>query len=353
MPVISRDYFSGLEQAGQLCADYLSRHIRVNGSFEYEIFGRTGATTTRYNILRHAGAIYAFSQWQNLHGAGQNADWMKMPVEFLKAHARTLEFAGKLSCIVEGDEVKLGGTSLALLAMIERYKLHPTRRDMVWMRRFAEFIVWMQLPDGKFYSKFFYDKKRFSEFESNYYPGEAMLSLIRFYRLDADARWLRGAVAGAEYLLSHPVAGRTGGRGHNHWFAMALSELLVLMPRQDLYDEFWLIADATIRMARQQIDSMASSASVATFGETIAAALGLDLRRNRPSRVDELLELLVEILGYCLRLQVGDGQGFSEYAKGGIMERPGRDRIRIDFVQHTLQVISGLLRMQAAIEISH
>lgn len=371
--------FPGLKQAGQHCADYLSRHVRKDGSFEYEIYARTGRTTTKYNILRHAGAIYAFSQWMNLHGPhgpGKIPDIMEKPTTFLLAHASRIESAGELYCIVEDDEVKLGGTALALLALVERYRLHPRKQDRIWMGRFAEFILWMQHPQGKFYSKFFYREQRFSDFESTYYPGEAILALLRLYRLDSDARWLQAAVVGSEYLLKHPVLDATGARGHNHWFVIALSELLEWVPREDFYTEFRLITEATKNAVRLHLAAAPSSASVATFGETAVAALLFECQQDRGARqdprvtqdphttqspranVDELFALVKDILNYCLSLQVGGLQvggpqqfqagppEFSESARGGIMESHTRDRIRIDFVQHTLQVISGLLLVQ-------
>ena len=177
-----------LKLAGQQCADYLARHVRGDGSFEYELYARTGRTTNKYNILRHAGAIYAFSQWMNWHRPGESTDQMEKPVAFLKAHALSVEEAGGLYCIVEDDKVKLGGVALALLALVEQYKSHPRKQDKIWMGRFGEFILWMQDPDGRFHSKFFYAEKKFSEFESTYYPGEAILSLLRLYRQDPDPR---------------------------------------------------------------------------------------------------------------------------------------------------------------------
>jgi len=99
--------FPGLRQAGQHCADYLARHVREDGSFEYEIYARTGRTTAKYNILRHAGAIYAFSRWMNLQNCiekgeiterkvagGKVADIMELPVAFLLGHTKPLEEAG-------------------------------------------------------------------------------------------------------------------------------------------------------------------------------------------------------------------------------------------------------------------
>jgi len=210
------------------------------------------------------------------------------------------------------------------------------------MVRLAEFIVWMQDPGGKFYSKFFYREKTFSDFESTYYPGEAILSLLRLYQMDPDPRWLQAAVSGSEYLLKHPVLDLTGARGHNHWFVIALSELMAVVPREDFYTEFQLIVDSTIQIFRQEMTAPASSASVATFGEAMVAAL-LQPHRERP---DELFTLTKDILRYCLGLQVIGQPDFIDHAKGGIMESHTNDRIRIDFVQHTLQVISGFLLAQ-------
>jgi hypothetical protein len=340
-----KEFLSGISLAGQDAADYLVRQVRGNGAFVYQMDASTGVISRKYNILRHGGAIYSVYQWMNLQGGRKGPDVMEKPVAHLIAHARPLEGAGGAYCIVEDNEVKLGGTALALLALTERYKFHPGRHDKVWMDRFAEFILWMQQPSGKFYSKFFYAEKQFSVFESTYYPGEAILALIRLYHIDANTRWLQAALAGTAYLVMNPVKNKQGEWGHNHWFATALAELYAVQPDKAFYEEFWRIADATILTTLSSLrEGNLSSAAMATRAETVVAGLQLELREKRPERVDNLKTIARDLLTYCLNLQVGEEGPFIAAAKGGIRKHDTSGTIRIDFVQHTMQVISGLLK---------
>ena len=82
---------------------------------------------------------------------------------------------------------------------------------------------------------------------------------------------------------------------------------------------------------------------MATVGETAVAALLTELRLQRSARVGYLSEAIGTVLEYCLALQVKPGQFPSDAGVGGIMTSAGKRRIRIDFVQHTLQVISGCM----------
>lgn len=48
--------------------DYLFRHIRKDGSFEYKFNPETFQKYRSYNILRHAGTLYSIYQWKNISG---------------------------------------------------------------------------------------------------------------------------------------------------------------------------------------------------------------------------------------------------------------------------------------------
>jgi hypothetical protein len=71
------------------------------------------------------------------------------------------------------------------------------------------------------------------------------------------------------------------------------------------------------------------------------AALILELKMQKTDRLDAIKAAIQTVLSYCLGLQVKDQDS---KAVGGIMENTGKPKIRIDYVQHTLQVISGWLR---------
>ena len=341
--------------------DYLLRSIRDEGSFVYLQDAATGNVVPGYNILRHAGSLCVLYQAMPLlTKASAPEPLLEKACAYMMTYLHGLppsliaSDAGGIACIVEANEAKLGGTGLALLALIERYKIRPDPDSLLQMRRMAAFLVWMQEDSGKFRSKLIYDKAVFDLFESVYYPGEAILALLRLYSIDPDPRWLRAAQTGSDYLVKHPVRSRVFDRGHHHWFAIALTELYAVKPRRRYYLEFWRIADSTIDSVRHNLWSIHepdfankpfSSASMATRGETIVAGLAMELGLKRTKRQAALSGVLHELLAYCLSLQL-TGDDVPPAYRGGIRVNKDSYMIRIDYVQHVLSVVMGLLQAE-------
>lgn len=328
--------------AGQACVDYLVWHLHPTGRFDYVFDPLTEKTGKDYNLLRHAGTLYALFQWYRLTGARPPLKLLDKGVDYLETFIESHPTVKYLSAVVANGEAKLGGAGLALLMYTERQALTGKTGDLRLMRQLAEFIIWTQEQSGRFPSIYVLQERRFTDFYSVYYPGEAMLGLLRLYRIDPDPRWLQAVINGVRYLLLDPVMHGMV-RGHNHWFVTTLSEYLTLAYDEDFYNELWKITGATVDSIPRRIQRRASSASMATVGETAVAALLTELRLQRSSRVGYLSEAIGTMLEYCLALQVKPGTFPSDAGVGGIMASAGKRGIRIDFVQHTLQVISGCL----------
>ncbi|HTJ11900.1 MAG TPA: hypothetical protein VL547_07740 [Dinghuibacter sp.] len=332
--------------AGQACVDYLIRHLHVSGRFDYVFDPRTGKSGNDYNLLRHAGTLYALFQWYRLTGTQPPRKLLDKGVDYLETFIESHPTVRYLSAVAVNGEAKLGGAGLALLMYTERQALTGKTGDLRLMRQLAEFIIWTQEPSGRFPSIYVLQERRFTDFYSVYYPGEAMLGLLRLYRVDPDPRWLQAVINGARYLLLDPVMHGMV-RGHNHWFVTTLSEYLTLAYDDEFYRELWKIADATINSIPRRIRKRGSSASMATVGETAVAGLLAELGLQRSARIRYLSDAIDTVLEYCLSLQVKPGQYAIGAGVGGIMKSAARRGIRIDYVQHTLQVISGCLMADA------
>lgn len=351
--------FDRLPESATSGANYLLNSIRKDGLFVYEIDAVNGAVRGDYNILRHAGALYALYQWAYQTGFKDIMTVMEPAMTYLVQQISPLDAqdAPHLLCVVEKGEAKLGGAALAMLALLERYKGRPTDEDLRLLRGLGAFILWMQQADGKFRSIYVVAKDRFTNFESVYYPGETILALARLYAIDPDPAWLYAVRAGTLYLLKNPVGHQKLSRGHNHWFVMALSEIYVLIPQPIIYEELSLIVEDTIRSTREMLKGAAgvhgrySSASLATRGESLVAAVTLELALNNTQKLEAMLTLLDQVLTYCLGFQVELSLSDDRFGvRGGIKKSRKNDGIRIDYVQHVLQVQTGLLKLRPALE---
>ena len=58
---------------------------------------------------------------------------------------------------------KLGGAGLALIALVSLEKAQPGLTSLAYMRQIGEFILFMQKPDGSFYSKYIPQKGGFDK----------------------------------------------------------------------------------------------------------------------------------------------------------------------------------------------
>lgn len=366
---------AALRANAQYGIQYLLHHIREDGSFVYEQNARTGTISDTYNILRHAGCLYVLYQCagSQLVAPSGALPRLEKATAYLLNQMKPVKDHPESSAVLEENIAKLGGAALTLIALIERHRLQPEASKLVIMRKLASFLCWMQQPSGKFHCK--YDNKRgvFRPFESGYYPGQAVLALVSLYGIDPDTRWLQAAEAGARWLLQNPVL-EAGRKVNNHWFAIAITKLYFINHEEELYRELGEQAAICIQEIerrlpatdRQPADAPAEALAVApadapadapavvaaphyasawaTFGETLVAAIRVERRLDHPERVETLLPYARKLIDACLQLQIRfKDPAYRYYTVGGIRENEKTGKVRIDFVQHVLAVILGLL----------
>jgi hypothetical protein len=348
--------FSKLSSSAKDCFHYLISALSEEGKFIYELHSKRGTVSNSYNILRHAGSMFVLYQSLplELYDKELAIPMLERGMEYLIKHIKALKELPDIFCLVEDNETKLGGTGLALLAMVERYNTRPENQDLLLMQKLGAFLIWMQEPSGKFKSKILYQENTLSPFESIYYPGEAILALIHLYSIDPNPKWLNAAELGADYLVQNPIRHNRRERGHNHWFAIALSELYFILPKKEYYNEITLIVDCTVISVDENLHAVTmpksivkpfSSAAMATRGEAVLAGALLELRLKNYLRTKELINSLKHILSYCMNLQITANKpaAHSYNTVGGIMKSRKNRKVRIDYVQHYMAIAIGLL----------
>ncbi len=219
-------------------AAYLVRNCDSDGRFAYirhldrEVdIGRT------YNLLRHAGAVYALALAEarapdpvQRAALLRAADYLRRQIFGPVPGAPDESLALWRVPEVVGDDrdslhqAKLGGAGLALVALTHVHALAPEAAPKRLLRGLGLFVLHMQKADGSFYSKYYAGHGPDDRWTSLYYPGEAMLGLLLLHELDPDDRWLLAAARGMGYLA------RTR-RGQadvppDHWALLATERLL-------------------------------------------------------------------------------------------------------------------------------
>ena len=351
-----------LRERCDLGGDYLADHVGRRGRYDYAWKPRSGKLGSGYNLLRHAGTTYSLYQLYNVTGRENHYEAASEALEYLR---RKRDFAqddpGR--CFeVAGQKVKLGGAGLTLLALVEQAIAKPDEAEWEWMHCLAEHIVHETTESG-YMESFYTDDGRFkwSDHKSIYYPGEALLGLVRLYEIDPNQRWLDTAVRGTDFLV------------HERWNSLGLElqippdawliqELEVLhrhVPDPAYAEYAFAIGDV---LTRTQLvhdntppDLYGGRVSVrfphvistGSRGEGMSAVARLE-RRVRPGGTF-FLERLKANSYYALRNQYTEPMLFGmrrpDRALGGFRDAPDAPEIRIDGVQHNLSGLLGLIEM--------
>ncbi len=339
-------YNDYLEQKGQLSVDYLVRKIFPNGSFDYVVYLTPQLVIPTYNILRHAGALYELCRWVKRDSREDHFSKLNKSFDFL---VKQIQPWNEHLCIVENNLAKLGGSALALIALIEYWNLKKDTSLLATMEGLASFIVSCQESNGKFNSKYVYDSQRLTSFQSEYYSGQAILALVEYSILTNNDYWLNNAKAGANFLLLKEIVVTPNSNAIDTWYAKSLGRLLNLSYNPQYSAKLCEIVAANLKsLSDFRIFNVHkksfNAASMASLGEALYAGIEILSRDKKFDIIYKIKDALNYVISFCLKLQVTNNESTSgSNCVGGIIQSQHNRFIRIDFVQHVLSVINSIL----------
>jgi hypothetical protein len=349
--------------AANRAGDYLQRAVGADGRFVYSYLPKTDREKDSYNILRHAGTVYSMLELYEVNRRPELLAAARRALGYLLNQIEDCEVDGKtLPCIVEEGEVKLGGNALAAIALAKHIEVTGDTGHLPTLRRLGEWILDVQEPDGEFgVHKQSHPDGKVSDFVSEYYPGEALLALMRISALDADARWLDGAEQGARFLIETRDAGVPDTElNHDHWLLYALNEIYRERDRPIFLEHALRIAGAIASSQNRDPefrDWLGSyyrpprSTPTATRTEGLTAAYRLARDFDHPAEAARFLEAIRLGIDFQLQTQFRPESVLyladPQRALGGFHRSLTNYEIRIDYVQHN---ISGLLAYRQILE---
>jgi hypothetical protein len=334
--------------------DYLERMQKADGSFHYYYDAARDRFENRtYNIVRHAGTAYALFELYATTKDARHLNAATRAIQFLKTRFRPSEKKNAVFVLDFDGKAKLGANGLALLALTKQLDTDPKSTNRDDAKRLATMILSLQNSDGSFES---YHPVKGDEPDGSvslYYPGEAILALVSWYKFDEDKKWLEAARRGADYLIAEQSKNKP--LPADAWFIQALEALNKRLFNKKYFDHALAIAETILATQYNEEDSVyyagAFSPGVARVTPTASRAEGLlaAYRMAEPMK-DWRATKIVMALKACARFQLSQQLGEEnkyrlpnpQRAVGGFHESLDDLHIRIDYVQHNISALLGI-----------
>ncbi len=359
---------------------YLVAHLAPNGRYIYEHDLNTGYKTSpvaggAYSMPRHAGTTYFLAELYRI----TKEEWLREPIERAFAHLAELLSSGRCAgtlpdgqpfdCVLDKNEgvAQLGSTALTVVALAEYQRATGDARYLPLATKFANWILYMQRPDGSF--RHLYNpktKQPDDKAEMLYYSGEASLALARMHVITGDAKYAKAAERGLDWLVDW-YDFFLGGflYGEEHWTCIA-AEAIWPAAKRDKYREF---CDGYGRFLRAQQphpgdhpdeDDLAGAYNFTPFvppyntpaGSRTEAMISSYLLGVHHGQGDpEIREQIRLTMQYALGQQIRPESAFNVVGEGlgGMPASPIDRNVRIDYVQH---VCSAMIRASEWIDSS-
>jgi hypothetical protein len=347
-----------LLEAAALGGAYLARSVDGQGRFVYLYDAARDHRSEEYNVLRHAGAVYAMLELYEVTRDQALLEAAARALDYLVAQIRpcTLDLRS-YHCVVENDEIKVGGQGLALLALSTYAGITGSKKHLGVMQGLAGWLARLQEPNGNFRAhKVMFRSGALTSVQSLYYPGEVIYGLTALYEIDQSPRWLAVARRVARYVVEVRDRGlATEQLPNDHWLLYGIDRLYRRRKDPTLLDHAMKVAAAIAGAQNRDPpfpDWLGSyyvpprSTPAATRSEGMVAAYRLAEDFVGAPRAAEILANILRATRFQLATQIREENLMylrnPGRALGGFRGAFDNYEIRIDYVQHNISALLGL-----------
>ena len=364
-----------VNQALKASSEYLQSMLKEDGMFVYRINMNPNVNfKNKYNILRHAGTIYALSMYNEMspdvniqHTIKKAAAYLRDKALFpVKGHD-SLWAIWSIPEINGGNNpltIKLGGTGLGLIALLCAEKIEAGFTPLDKLRALGKMIQFMQKEDGSFYSKYVPSEGGLTDkWVSLYYPGEAALAMVMLYEKDHSELWFQTAYRALEYLAQSRQ--NSTNIPADHWALLATKKILANANSNNVPIDKNLLINHSLQICNTMLGAQVNDPRRPDYdggfnknGTTCATATRLEgllatlsFLPNSHPQYQEIRNSIDRGMSFLLNSQISEGQFIGAFPRAiGPLDGNRRmivefnfnqraTEVRIDYVQHAMSAM--------------
>ena len=236
----------------------------------------------------------------------------------------------------------IAGTAFLMAAMVELEV--PGYEDT--MKQMADAIISLQQPDGKLLTDF---TGKYRDVDQNYYPGETLLMLMRYYKKTG----YKPALEAVE--KAYPFYQAFWNKKENQqgpfvpWQARAYQEAYSVTKDKRYADFVFQLMDWMLKKYKplgsdaepgRQGALSTQFAGTGVYSEGLSAATRLAREIGDKERYEKYSKALRGMMGYVLGLQFKDEDTYwvkrPDKVRGALSMRPDNEELRIDSTYHAI-----------------
>lgn len=171
--LIKKSISSGLEW-------FLHSVNNETGRLEYMYYPSENTYSTDNNHVRQLASLWSITELKMFLNTSEADELIRNTLDYY------LQFEHKkdnYSCLLIDDQAKLGNNAFIILSLLNTPE-YPNQKDL--LNRFAKGIVHLQQDNGSLNTYFFSNKNS----GQDYYPGEALLALMKLYKQTNNETYL-------------------------------------------------------------------------------------------------------------------------------------------------------------------